>query len=77
MAKDVKVVAEAALMANGSVLERIVAAGPQGQYRAVGSTLARIVAKKAECSEHAATWALVNAAAKLSLEQSEEVNEDF
>lgn len=70
-------IASAALAANTGIRERIRSAGPQGQYKAVGTALADVVASKAGVSRHAATWALVNAASRTSVASTEKVNTRF
>ena len=72
---DLKLIAEAGLAANNAVEKRIAKAGKTGQYKAVGRALARAVAKKAGCSEHQATWAVVNAFNTLNAEEDEEIND--
>ena len=70
--------AKAGLDANKHVVARIAKTGPKGQYNAVGSALARQVAKKATCTEHEAKWAIVNAYNRyfsVNDEEDEEIND--
>lgn len=76
MANTLRQTAEAALAANPQVRERLEAALPTAQYKAVGTALARAVAKKADSDVHKATWAIVNAF-QAEAEEQEEINEDF
>ena len=71
---DTKLIAEQALLANPQVVSRIESAGPKGQYKAVGRTIAKAIAKKAGCSEHKATWACVNYVNSTAVED-EEIND--
>lgn len=70
-------IASAALAANPGIRERIRNADPKGQYKAVGTALADVVGQKAGVSRHAATWALVNAASRTSVVNTEKVNTRF
>lgn len=70
-------IASAALAANPGILKRIRQAAPTGQYKAVGTALADVVASKAETTRHKATWALVNASSDRKGRATETVNSDF
>ena len=76
MSDTLKTTAMAAIAKNAHVCERVLAAGPTDQYRAVGIALATSVAKRVGCSVNRATWALVDAA-KATEASLEEVNEDY
>ena len=66
-----------ALDKNPTVVARLQAAGPTGQYKAVGSTLAASVAKRTGETVHQASWSLVNAYNNYVVADAEEVNEDY
>ena len=70
--------AKAGLDANASSVAKLDAAAKTEQYRAVSPTLARLVAKKATCSTHEATWGIVNAYNRyfdVNAENDEEIND--
>ena len=67
----------AALKANNGVVERLHAAGPKGQYKAVGAALASSVARRQGVATHTATWALVNAYNDSFCQAAEDINEDY
>lgn len=74
--EELKRIAYSALEANPTIVARIEASGPQGQYKAVGTALAGSVARRAKATVNDATWAIINAYNEMA-EANEEINDDF